>query len=60
MKKPILVDNHIAKPGEAKRKIEYSRCPQCGLKGLYNVRQRYSRCRYCGLYRISSQESQTG
>jgi DNA-directed RNA polymerase subunit RPC12/RpoP len=36
---------------------EFSFCPHCGRKGLYQLHGKYCRCRYCGVYRILLRES---
>jgi len=36
---------------------EFSYCPHCGRKGLYQLHGKYCRCRYCGVYRILLRES---
>jgi len=45
------------KANRARTIQEYSYCPHCGRKGLYQLHGKYCRCRYCGLYRILLRES---
>ena len=45
------------KTNRARAIQEYSYCPHCGRKGLYQLHGKYCRCRYCGLYRILLRES---
>jgi len=44
-----MANGESQKSGETPR---FSFCPQCGLKGLYQISQQYYRCRYCGTYLI--------
>jgi len=44
------------KPNESIKKSQFNSCPQCGRKGLYQIKQQYYRCRYCGTYLISPQD----
>jgi len=52
----MVLNNPLARANRPDRVLKFSPCPQCGRKGMYQVRQQYWRCRYCGLYRVSSPE----
>jgi len=49
--------NTGVKNRRAKLIKEFSYCPSCGRKGLYQLHGKYCRCRYCGVYRILLRES---